>query len=384
MRHRPGRVEWENCSPEQLNPRPRGGGDPHCDCDRWTGAYVRETARANLARAARTHHFGLTMDSIPLDPVAAALLAQMSAAGAPALEDMSAPQARAAMGALKDAFWPEPPPVRITDVGPEAEAERALENNLSCALRTYRPARADEAPLPGLIFFHGGGWTLGDLDTYDAMCAALAEEGGLCVVSVDYRLAPEHPFPAAFDDALASTEWIVRHAARLGIDADRLAVGGDSAGGALAAAVALAFRDRAGHLLKAQMLLYPVVDLASESASYVTLGAGYVLSASAMRWFRNNYLKNKDHSGDWRASPLLAASHADLPPALVLTCGYDPLRDEGIAYVDRLRCSGVTVFHHHAGNQMHGFLQWGGVLPAAGPAIHQCARTLATLLTPRP
>ena len=200
--------------------------------------------------------------------------------------------------------------------------------------------------LPGLVFFHGGGWVIGDLDSHDDLCRDLAAQAGCAVLSVDYRLAPEHRFPAAADDAIAATNWVAANAAPLGIDPKRLAVGGDSAGGNLAAVAALAARD-AGRPLAAQLLIYPVTDMSRfEGESYATCGEGYGLTAGAMVWFRDHYLTDANAARDWRVSPLLASDLGRSPPALVVTAEFDVLRSEGEAYAKRLAEAGVPTRAH--------------------------------------
>jgi acetyl esterase len=248
-------------------------------------------------------------------------------------------------------------------------------------VRAYRPLGSSAAQaLPALVFFHGGGWVIGDRDTHDVLCRDLCHLAGCAVFSVDYRLAPEHRFPAAFDDAVAVTRWLAQQAPALGVDAARLAVGGDSAGGNLAAAAALALRGAADVRLAGQLLIYPVTDLRCASASYQSRGTGYVLSAADMTYFRDHYLAQAAQHTDWRASPLLAESHAGLPPALVLTAGFDPLRDEGRQYADQLSAAGNAVQYVCFERQMHGFIGMGGVIDEANTAVRLCADWLRRCL----
>ena len=213
------------------------------------------------------------------------------------------------------------------------------------ALRVYRPIGAGAAPaagaaLPGLVYCHGGGWTIGDLDTHDVLCRQLCNGAGAVVVAVDYRMGPEHPFPAAVDDCVAATRW-VRHAAHeLGVDAARLAVGGDSAGGNLAAVVALLARDAGDLPIAYQLLIYPATDMRCTHPSHAANGRGYLLETPTIVYYRGNYIDDEARWLDWRASPLLHADLTKLPPALVLTAGFDPLRDEGLDYADRLVAAG--------------------------------------------
>lgn len=207
-----------------------------------------------------------------------------------------------------------------------------------------------------VVYLHGGGWVLGGLEKMDAACRFLASTSGRLVVSVDYRLAPEHPFPAGVRDCLAATRWVTEHAPSLGGDPERVAIAGDSAGGALAAAVTLAFRDFDGPTLERQLLVYPVTDHAFDTPSYAENATGHGLERDGMRWFWNHYLADELDGEHPYASPLQARDLGDLPPASVLTCGFDPLRDEGIAYAERLRDAGVSVRHYHEPRQIHGFV----------------------------
>jgi acetyl esterase len=200
------------------------------------------------------------------------------------------------------------------------------------------------------------------------------------VISVDYRLAPEHKFPAAADDAWAATRWIAAHAAELGLDAGRLAVGGDSAGGNLAAVVALMARDAGGPAIRQQVLIYPVVDVMRETRSYADFAEGYMLTRDSMRWFVAHYLGSKDDAGDWRVSPLRAPSLARLPPALIVTAGFDPLRDEGEMYAGRLRDAGVTVDYVCYGGMVHGFAGMGKLIDTAQRAVSLIGDTLRQAL----
>jgi len=231
-----------------------------------------------------------------------------------------------------------------------------------------------------LVFFHGGGWVIGDLETHDVLCRQITAEAGIEVVAVDYRLAPEHKFPAAVDDAWAATKWVVANAGKLGIDPKRVAVGGDSAGGNLAAVVALLARDAGGPAIALQVLLYPVTDFTTETGSYRECADGYLLTLDSMRWFFDHYLKSPAEAGDWRASPLRAPSHAGLPPALIVTAGFDPLRDEGEAYAKKLRAAGVRVDYICYGGMVHGFVPMGRLIQAGNRAASHVATSLRDAL----
>jgi acetyl esterase len=208
------------------------------------------------------------------------------------------------------------------------------------------------------------------------VCRELANLAHCAVASVCYRLAPEHKFPAAVEDAVAATRWVAREAEALVLDPGRIAVGGDSAGGNLAAVVALAARDEGGPKLLTQVLIYPATDMAADTPSHVEFADGYVLTRDAILWSRGNYLRSPDDVADWRASPLRARDHSRLPPAYVVTCGFDPLRDEGRAYADRLRAAGVPVTYECLEGMVHGFVTMGGVIAAAQHALYRCAQGL--------
>ncbi|HET7364318.1 MAG TPA: alpha/beta hydrolase [Burkholderiales bacterium] len=240
------------------------------------------------------------------------------------------------------------------------------------AMRVYRPVRGET--LPALVYFHGGGWTIGDLDTHDVLCRSLAVGARCVVVSVDYRLAPEYPFPTAVEDCFAATRYVAEHAAELKVRG--IAVGGDSAGGNLAAIVALMARDAGGPRLAFQLLIYPATDQRCATASHERNAQGYLLTRDSIEYFRRAYLPNERDWTDWRASPLLARSHADLPPALVITAGYDPLLDEGRAYAERLRAAGVEVDYREYADMVHGFVLFGGVLDTANAAVAECCAAL--------
>ena len=238
-------------------------------------------------------------------------------------------------------------------------------------LRFYRGAgTADLGALPCHIYYHGGGWMLGDLDSHDWVCRRIANGAQCAVLSVDYRMAPEHIFPAAYDDSLAAVHWAVANAGKLAIDPARLSVGGDSAGGNLAAAVAIGLRDEGRVKLKAQILVYPAVDLAMTGAyGRFTRDSGLVLTDETMRWFIDLYIPNVEQRKHWRASPLHAASLKGLPPTLVLLAGYDPLFAEGEVYAAKLKAAGVEVKVATYPGQIHGFLSNGKMLPQANNAI---------------
>jgi acetyl esterase len=244
-------------------------------------------------------------------------------------------------------------------------------------VRVYRgagtPARGS---LPVLVYYHGGGWMLGDLDSHDWICRSIANKADSVVVNVDYRLAPEHVFPAAFNDALAAVKWVMANAETLRIDPTRVSVGGDSAGGNLAAAVALAMRYEDQPRLKSQILLYPAVDLTMSGNHYGRFTKDLILTDDALRLFIGYYVPNVEQRRDWRASPLLALSLKGLPPSLVLLAGFDPLGATGELYAERLKKAGVTTTVKRYPGQMHGFMSNARLLTKAQNAIDDVAAVL--------
>ncbi len=245
------------------------------------------------------------------------------------------------------------------------------------AMRGYRPSGASaQEILPALVYFHGGGWVIGDLDTHDVLCRQLANGARCAVFSVDYRLAPESPFPAAVDDCIAATHYVAAGARALGIDPARIAVGGDSAGGNLAAVVSIDARDRAGPAIAFQLLIYPATDQRCGFPSHQRNGEGYLLTRHSIEYFRGFYLPRKADWDDWRASPLLAQTLAGLPPAFVLTAGYDPLIDEGKAFAERLAREGASVSYREYSDMVHGFILMGGALERANAAVEDCCAAL--------
>ena len=295
--------------------------------------------------------------------------------GRPAYHQLSPKDARHLFRETRPASTPTPPQIGMVR---DLTADGPLG---PIPLRVYRPAGVPAStPLAVLVFFHGGGWVIGDLETHDVLCRQLTAGSGVSVVSVDYRLAPEHKFPAAVDDAWAATRWVVAHAGELAVDARRLAVGGDSAGGNLAAVVALLARGKGAPAIAVQVLIYPVTDLVGETRSYRDFAEGYLLTREGMRWFIAHYLTAEAEAVDWRASPLRAQSLAGLPPALIVTAGFDPLRDEGEAYAERLREAGVRVDSVCYGGMIHGFVPMGRLLDTAGRAISLIAGSLSQAL----
>ena len=248
--------------------------------------------------------------------------------------------------------------------------------------RVYRPEA--DGPVPTIVFFHGGGFVIGDIETHDNQCRMVCRDVGAVVLSVAYRLAPEAPFPAAVEDCLAATRWAAEHVGELGGDSDRLAVAGDSAGGNLAAVVAQTARDEGGPQLAAQLLVYPSTDFAGEYASRTENAEGYFLTASDIEWFGGHYAGTYEDPTDPRLSPLRAQDLSGLPPAVVVTAEFDPLRDEGEAYARALEAAGVPVVLRRYDGMIHGFFDLGALSPAAYEAIRDACRELRGLLERQP
>lgn len=296
------------------------------------------------------------MTSEKLHPDAARVCEMIVAANRPPLETLTPVEARLAYAAARPVLQPDPPPVAEV-VNLEASGPGG-----PIPLRCYRGKGAHkERPQPALVFFHGGGWVIGDLESHDQVCRALANAMGAIVIAVDYRLAPEHKFPAAVEDAIAATRWIADNGPRLGIDPARLAVGGDSAGGNLSAVVALDARDKGGPALACQVLIYPCTDMALDLPSHFRHADQLPLRRTTMQWFVDQYLRSEADKADWRASPMRARDLSRLPPALVVTASHDPLGDEGEAYAKALAEAKVQVTFERFAGQIHGFLSMGRI-----------------------
>ncbi|CAG2153834.1 alpha/beta hydrolase [Cupriavidus numazuensis] len=304
-----------------------------------------------------------------LDPQARAILDLIAASGNPPVHQRDLQDARATFN-LKPLAGPAPDVARVEDrFIPVADG--------SIPVRIYTPVGGDgRQRLPVLVYFHGGGWVLGDLDAVDIPCRHLSNRADCIVASVQYRKAPEQKFPTAAEDAFAAVRWVHDHADELHADPARIAVGGDSAGGNLAAVSALMHRDRGGVALCCQLLIYPVTDHDFGTSSYRENAEGYLLARDDMRWFWRQYLPEGNDGHDPYASPLRAHSLSGLPPALVITAGFDPLRDEGAAYAERLDASGVRVRHVRYDSMIHGFFWMPGALAQARDAYEACADTL--------
>ncbi|HEY9455007.1 MAG TPA: alpha/beta hydrolase [Bradyrhizobium sp.] len=312
---------------------------------------------------------------VTLDPDAAAVYKAFQDAGRPAYETLTAPEAREYYLAARFVSNPEPP---------ELESDKPLSipaphGVLPARIYTPKKLRKPSGLAPCLVFFHGGGWVIGNLDSHDVVCRKLAHEGEMIVISVDYRLAPEHKFPAAADDAITATKWVAAHAKQLGVDATQLLVGGDSAGGNLAAVVALAARDGDGPKLAGQVLIYPATDFAMNHPSHSEPETSILLTHSVIKWFCNHYLSGAADIDHWKASPARASTLAGLPPAYVLTAGADPLRDEGDEYAARLKEAGVPMTYRHFPGQFHGFFTMGKLLQQANVAVSEIAGWMKAL-----
>lgn len=308
---------------------------------------------------------------MPAHPQVQTLLDAMAQMGGPAVSEMSPPDARAAYRALSTMEQGEEVH-RVDDrLIPSPDGD--------IPARVYTPQAAVGEAHGVLVWFHGGGWVIGDLDTADSTCRALANRAGCVVVSVDYRLAPEHPAPAALDDCMAALMWTAENAELLGVDAGRVAVGGDSAGGNLAALVCQRVRDEFGPDIDFQLLVYPVTDLTMSHPSIDENAEGYFLTKDTMSWFIGHYLGESDPK-DASVSPLHAAELAGLPPTLVITAELDPLRDEGEAYAARLREAGVPTEALRYDGQIHGFMGMATMLDDGKDALARSAAALRAAL----
>ena len=310
-----------------------------------------------------------------LHPQADAMLKQMEADGVPDISEMSVTQARMFLETAFAGMVPNPEPMaeirNFTVPGPAGRLP----------VRLYKPEGSGANP-PLVVFFHGGGWVIGSIESHDATCRALASASGCAVASVEYRLAPESAFPAAPEDCYAATRWLAENASEVGVDGERLAVAGDSAGGNLAAVVALMARDRGGPKISYQVLIYPAVDVLGDYPSREENAEGYFLTTRAMRWFYGHYIQDESHAKAPLASPLLAEDHSSLPPAIVITAGYDPLRDEGEAYAEKLREAGVEVKVSRNEGMIHGFASMIGALDDARASLGEMGQELRAALKP--
>jgi acetyl esterase/lipase len=303
---------------------------------------------------------------MPLDPQVQGLLEAMAAQGMPPFAQMTVPQAREIAHAFIDLEGD-------TEDVAETRTETVPVPGAAISVRIYRPDAP--GPLPLIVYFHGGGWVIGNCEIADKPCRALANAARAVVASVEYRLAPEHPFPTATEDCYAATRWLAERAEELGADARDLTVCGDSAGGNLAAVVALMARDRGDVAITRQVLLYPVTSPAEGSpfASYIENADGYLLTAADMHWFWNHYLRSPEDGKNPYAAPLAADDLGGLPPAYVAVCEYDPLRDEGVAYAERLEQAGVPVTLSRIDGAVHGMFWLAGVVQRGRVLIDEVA-----------
>jgi acetyl esterase len=312
---------------------------------------------------------------VVLDPDAAAVYKAFQEAKRPPYESVSPTEAREMYLQARFVSNPEPPELEsVRDIAIPGPA-----GPLPARLYTPKTLRRADGMAPALVFFHGGGWVIGNLDSHDVVCRTLAVEGELLVIAVDYRLSPEAKFPAAVEDSIAATRWVSDNAMTLGIDATRLVVGGDSAGGNLSAVVAIHTRDHGGPKLAGQVLIYPGTDFRMTHPSHREPETSILLTHSVIRWFRDHYLNGPEDINDWRASPALVENLAGLPPAYVLTAGGDPLRDEGEEFAQRLKDAGVPVTFRSFPGQFHGFITMGKLLPQAKVAAKEIGAWLRAL-----
>ena len=306
---------------------------------------------------------------MPLHPQCKGFLDMLAAAGGPGLNELPLDEARKVPYQMIELGGPEEPVAHVDT--------RVIAGPVQIPVRVYRPSLATD--LPALMFFHGGGFVICDLDSHDRQCRSLANQSGCTVIAVDYRLAPEHRYPAAAEDAYAATRYVAEQASEFGIDAGRIAVCGDSAGGNLAAVVALMARDRGGPLLRFQLLVYPVTDFTDDSPSMREFD-GVFLSAAQMEWFANSYVPNVADRQQPYASPLLASDHRGLPPAYVITAECDMVRDQGQAYAAKLQAAGVTVESKCYDGMIHPFISLGGIVDGGRDAIADAAAKLRVAL----
>ncbi len=307
---------------------------------------------------------------MPLNAEAQAFIDELASLELPPFETLDAETQRAMLDQPRQDA-PDPEPIHHTEdrtlPGPAGELP----------IRVYKPSDADD--LPVIVYFHGGGWVLGGLDSHDALCRALANRCSVALVAVAYRLAPEHPYPAGFDDCLAALRWVADNGEELGVDTNRLAVAGDSAGGNLAAAVVVAANAGGGPDLAAQILIYPATNLVEpDTDSFHANGEGYLLTKGWMNWFIEQYLPDVDRRRDPEASPALVESHAGLPPTIVITAEYDPLCDDGRNYAATLEAAGVDVVYREFDSTIHGFVSQLLVLSDGQRAVQGVADFLAT------
>ena len=308
---------------------------------------------------------------ITLDPSAAAVIKAFREAGRPPLDTLTPAEARSASALGRPIVQPEPREMKsVEDISAPA-------SHGAIPLRVYKPHTLPQTGVPaGLVFYHGGGWTICDLDYYDIVCRQIADEARMIVMSVDYRLAPENKFPAGADDAIAATKWIAANAATLGFDPAKMFIGGDSAGGNLAAVVAIHARDKNGPAIAGQVLIYPSVDARRTHASHSDPETSVLLTHAMTKYFFGHYLNGPADVDDWRASPGRVKNLQGLPEAFVITARADPLHDEGEEFAQRLRDAGVKVTYKTYPGQFHGFMTMGRLIPEANQLVSEIAAWL--------
>lgn len=314
---------------------------------------------------------------MPLDPLVKGFLDQMAEVPGPKLSEAGPVGAREIFVGLMQLVGPKDVPVGKTEnmsiPGPAGPIP----------VRIYTPVAAGRDPMPALIYFHGGGFVIGNIETHDGLCRMMANEGGFRVISVDYRLAPENKYPAAIDDAFAALAWVGANAAHIGVDANRIAVGGDSAGGALAAQVTHLAKAKGGLTLACQMLLFPVTQIGEMTESLRQYPVGYFLEKETLDWFYESYLPADADKSDVKVSPLLAKDFSGLPPAFVMLGGFDPLHDEGLQYAEKLRSAGVNVTVDDHADMVHCFIYMQSFLPQAHQALTSAAKAVGAMLNAR-
>jgi len=306
-----------------------------------------------------------------LDPQSAWVLELVEKADYPLLESLSVAEARAQ---YENTAWRlDFEPVSMAQV----EDHEVPVDGAAISARAYTPETVTKVGAPTLVYLHGGGWVVGSVETHDRLCRSLAARARCKIVSIDYRLAPEHPFPGPVEDAVAAFRWVAANADALSVDAARIAIGGDSAGGNLAAVACQQLRDAGDAMAPCfQLLIYPATDFAGDYPSRSANAEGYVLTQTLIEWFDAHYRGDWTDLKDPRLSPLRASSLEGLPPALVVTAGYDPLHDEGMAYARALAEAGVAAEHQDYPGMLHGFFNFGGAVDVAAQAVGEAAKEL--------
>ena len=311
---------------------------------------------------------------MPLDPLVKGFLDSMGAVPGPKMWELPANLARQAFDGLMQLVGPKDVPVgKIENLSIPRPGGTIL-------ARSYAPVALGSEPQPVLVYYHGGGFVIGNLESHDGLCRMFANEGGFRVIAVDYRLSPEHKFPAAIDDAYAALVWIEANATTLGVDANRIAVGGDSAGGQLAAAVCQIAREKNDPKIAFQLLMFPVTQMDSETPSLNEYAVGYFLEKKTLEWFYGSYLPEGVDKSQPKISPLRAKDLASLPPAYIMLGGYDPLHDEGLAYAEKLRGASVRVTIADYADMVHCFIYLQTVLPQAREAVADAAKAVRDAL----